>query len=180
MTYRADLCRVDFSGRPHSLAGNLHKSELSERKHIMLGTVRLHQFLHVFEESISVLVALHVYEIHYHYSAHVPQPQLTGNLFCGIAVDIVCVLLLFLVLGPRPAVHVYDMQSLRMFYDQICALLDRDHFTERALYLPCNFKVVKNRSAVLVKPDNLLLFRRYERYVSLRFFIHRLVIHINI
>ena len=131
----------------------------------MLGPVGLHEFLHMLEELVPVLIALHIDEVDYHDAAHVPQTKLAGNLFRRIAVDIKRVLFLFLILGTCAAVHIYHMQGFRMLYDEIRPLPDRYNLAEGTLDLPGDLEMVKDGSSVLVQLDNLLLFRRYQRYV---------------
>ena len=96
----------------------------------MLCPVFLEERLHVLVKFRAVFLCLHVYEVHYHYSAHVPESQLTGYLVRRQLVDLKSVLFLISSLCADAAVDVYDVQGFRGFNDQIGALFQRDHFPE--------------------------------------------------
>ena len=73
----------------------------------MLGPVGLHQLLHKLEQRVLVVVGFHIDEVHNHDAAHIPQPQLSGNLFGRNLVHFEGVLLLVGRFGADAAVNVY-------------------------------------------------------------------------
>ena len=127
-----------------------------------------------------MVLGLHVDEIHDNDSTHVPQAQLTGNLFGRVLVDIEGILLLLLGLGPDAAVDVHDVQRLRCFDDQIRPLLEGDHLPERTLDLAADFEMVEDRLLALVEFHDLLLVGRNKGDVPADFLVLVFVVDVDV
>ena len=125
----------------------------------MLRPVILHKFRHVLVQPVLVLLGLHIDEIDDDDSAHIPEPELSGNLLRRITVHLVGVFLLVCSLCADTAVHVDDVKSFRRFYHQVGSLLDRHHLSERTLHLTRHLEMVENRLLSIVELHDLLLLR---------------------
>ena len=130
MANRTNLHGVNLGRGADPLPGDLHQAELGEGKDIVFRAIRLHQLLHVFVELVTVLARLHVYEIHDHNSTHIPQSQLSGDLFSGDLVDLESVFLLIGGLGPDAAIDIDHVKGLSAFNHKIGSLLHRHHLAE--------------------------------------------------
>ena len=123
-----------------------------------------------------MLVGFHVDEVHNHDAAHIAEPQLPCNLFCGNLVHLEGVLLLVGGFGTDAAVDVYHIQRFGGFDYQIGALPHGNHLSKGALDLTSNLEVIVDGLFSLVEMDNLFLFRSYQGNVLPGFFGHPFVI----
>ena len=168
MTDRAHLLSVDLRYRADPLPCYLHETEFGKRQDIVLGAVAFHQLLHVAVQLVAMLSGIHVDEIHDHDSSHVPEPQLSGNLFSCDLVYLEGVVLLIRCLGAYSAVDIDHIQSLCRLDDQIGSLLHRDHLSERTLDLSRDLEMVEDRFLSLVQLYDFLLLRRDQGDILLR------------
>ena len=72
-TRRTLLVDSDVEHRTHTLARDLHKTELAQRQYIVPGAVVCHYFAHVVVELLSVFGLGHIDEVDHDDAAHVAQ-----------------------------------------------------------------------------------------------------------
>ena len=123
-----------------------------------------------------MLLRVHIDKIDYDNAAHIPEPELSGNLFGCYLVDFEGIFLLVAGFGPDAAVDVNDIERFRGFYDQICALPHRYHLAERALDLTGDLKVVENGFLAVIELHDFFLLGRNQRHILSRFFKNLLVV----
>ena len=146
----------------------------------MLGPVGAHQLYHIFVELVSVLLGLHVDEIHDDDSTHVPEPELAGDFFRCVLVDVERVLFLFLGLCPDAAVDVHDVQGFGRFDHEVGALLDGDDLSERALDLAADFEMVEDRFLAVIQFHDLFLIGRDEGNVPADLLVFPFVVDVDV
>ena len=106
--------------------------------------------LHVLEKHVLMLIVVHVYEIDYYDSAHVPEPELPCYLVRRVGVHVECVLLLLFVFGACPAVYINYVHGLCVFYHEVGPLPYRNDFSERTFNLAGDVEVVEYRLSPFV------------------------------
>ena len=94
---RACLFHLHLHRRSNPLSRDLHESELTEREHIMLRAVAIHQFSHIVIQLLLMLFRIHVDKIDDDDSSDIPQAKLVHQ-FIGLQhIELECIFLLVLV-----------------------------------------------------------------------------------
>ena len=83
-----DVCDFDLRFGSDSLTRNLHQPELRQRQHRMLSTVLSHRLLHHLIQRISIFGFVHIDEVDYHDSAHIPESELARNFVYCVAIHL--------------------------------------------------------------------------------------------
>src|SRR5436190_8878992 len=133
----------------------------------MFCSVRPHEFFHLFHQLSLILGKLHVNKIDNDDTANITQSQLAGNFFSRFKVCFQSILLLVIAYTFVATVYINYMQGLRVFNDQVSTTVKIYSLAKRSLDLFCNPKGIKNRSAILVKRNNLRFLGSYPLNVSL-------------
>ena len=140
---------LDFGA--HALTGDLHQAELAQRQDGVLGTVVLHGVAHGLGQLLAVLRVAHVDKVHHDDAADVPQPQLAGDLFRGLQIDLQHGLGLVLAGHFVAAVHVDRMHRLRVFNHDVGAARHGGRLAEGTFDLLGHAVAVENGLAVLME-----------------------------
>ena len=94
---RTGLFYLHFHCRANALTCDLHEAELTERQHIVLGSVAVHEGTYVLVELLLMVLVIHVDKIDDDDAAYIAQTQLVYQLLCCQHVKLEGILLLVLV-----------------------------------------------------------------------------------
>ena len=163
MASGAALLNGYVHGWAHTLARNLHQSELAQRQDVVTRAILLHVLAHALIEQLSVLGEVHVDKVNDDDASHVAQSQLACQLVGCTQVGLQCVgFLSVFFLDARSAVHIDHVHSLCMFYDEVGSSLVVDGASESRFDLFGNAEIVENRHVAIVELDDVGLFRGNE------------------
>ena len=154
-TGRTSLHHLNLYRRTNALTRDLHKAELTERKHIVLSAVAFHQFAYIIVQLLLVAFVIHVDEIHDDDTANIAQTKLVNQLISRQHVELERILLLVLIDLLAAGIDINGEQCFGSINNEVSPMFKTDRPTESRFHLTGDVEMVKDRLCALIEFDNL-------------------------